>query len=91
MGGHSYPVGTLAFGCFFVAAAWLEFAPGRLAAASQPLRTRADLPRTLTFHTVGSIEQRQVLALAYRLISMSSTHASNNATRIEKTTPATNQ
>ena len=25
MGGHPYPAGTLAFGCFFVAAAWLEF------------------------------------------------------------------
>jgi len=30
MGGHPYPAGTLAFGSFFVAAAWLEFAPGRL-------------------------------------------------------------
>jgi hypothetical protein len=27
MGGHPYPQGTLAFGCFFLAAAWLEFAP----------------------------------------------------------------
>jgi hypothetical protein len=26
MGGHPYPAGTLAFGCFFLAAAWLEFA-----------------------------------------------------------------
>ena len=26
MGGHPYPQGTLAFGCFFLAAAWLEFA-----------------------------------------------------------------
>src|SRR5215207_372317 len=26
MGGHPYPYGTLAFGCFFLAAAWLEFA-----------------------------------------------------------------
>jgi hypothetical protein len=26
MGGHPFPAGTLAFGCFFVAAAWLEFA-----------------------------------------------------------------
>ncbi len=25
MGGHPYPAGTLAFGCFFLAAAWLEF------------------------------------------------------------------
>lgn len=25
MGGHPYPQGTLAFGCFFLAAAWLEF------------------------------------------------------------------
>jgi hypothetical protein len=30
MGGHPYPAGTLAFGCFLVAAGWLEFAPGRL-------------------------------------------------------------
>jgi hypothetical protein len=26
MGGHPYPFGTLAFGCFFLGAAWLEFA-----------------------------------------------------------------
>jgi hypothetical protein len=39
LGGHPYPAGTLAFGCFFLAAAWLEFAPGRLTTASQPLRT----------------------------------------------------
>ena len=26
MGGHPYPAGTLAFGCFFLAAAWLEIA-----------------------------------------------------------------
>jgi hypothetical protein len=39
MGGHPYPAGTLAFGSFFVAAAWLEFAPGRLTSASQPFRT----------------------------------------------------
>jgi hypothetical protein len=39
MGGHPYPAGTLAFGCFFVSAAWLEFAPGRLSSASQPFRT----------------------------------------------------
>ena len=26
MGGHPYPAGTLAFGCFFLGAAWLEFA-----------------------------------------------------------------
>jgi hypothetical protein len=26
LGGHPYPAGTLAFGCFFVGAAWLEFA-----------------------------------------------------------------
>jgi hypothetical protein len=38
MGGHPFPFGTLAFGCFFVAAAWLELAPGRLTSASQPSR-----------------------------------------------------
>ena len=27
MGGHPFPGGTLAFGCFFLAAAWLELAP----------------------------------------------------------------
>ena len=26
MGGHPFPFGTLAFGCFFVAVAWLELA-----------------------------------------------------------------
>ena len=38
MGGHPYPAGTLSFGCFFLAAAWLELAPGRLALARQPSR-----------------------------------------------------
>src|SRR5919107_979728 len=36
LGGHPYPAGTLAFGSFFVAAAWLEFAPGRLTSTRQP-------------------------------------------------------
>jgi hypothetical protein len=35
MGGHPFPAGTLAFGCFFLATAWLEFAPGRLPSASR--------------------------------------------------------
>jgi hypothetical protein len=34
LGGHPYPAGTLAFGCFFVAAAWLEFGPGKLTSAA---------------------------------------------------------
>jgi hypothetical protein len=38
MGGHPFPAGTLAFGCFFLGAAWLEFAPGRLTSARQPSR-----------------------------------------------------
>jgi hypothetical protein len=38
MGGHPFPAGTLAFGCFFLATAWLELAPGRLTSASQPSR-----------------------------------------------------
>ena len=38
MGGHPYPAGTLAFGCFFLAAAWLELAPGRLTLARRPSR-----------------------------------------------------
>src|SRR5919106_2111695 len=38
MGGHPFPAGTLAFGSFFLAAAWLELAPGRLTSASQPSR-----------------------------------------------------
>jgi hypothetical protein len=39
LGGHPYPAGTLAFGSFLVAAAWLEFAPGRLTSTSQPSHT----------------------------------------------------
>jgi hypothetical protein len=38
MGGHPFPAGTLAFTCFFLAAAWLELAPGRLTSAGQPSR-----------------------------------------------------
>jgi hypothetical protein len=38
MGGHPAPAGTLAFGCFFLATAWLELAPGRLTSASAPSR-----------------------------------------------------
>jgi hypothetical protein len=36
MGGHPYPAGTLAFGCLFLATAWLELTPGRFTSASQP-------------------------------------------------------
>ncbi len=40
LGGHPDPAGTLAFGSFFLAAAWLEFGPGRLTtSASRPVRT----------------------------------------------------
>ena len=35
MGGHPFQAGTLAFGCFFLASAWLEFALGRLPSASR--------------------------------------------------------
>jgi hypothetical protein len=38
LGGHPFPFGTLAFGSFFVATAWLELAPGRLTSASEPSR-----------------------------------------------------
>jgi hypothetical protein len=38
MGGHPFPGGTLAFGSFFVATTWLEFAPGGLTSARQPSR-----------------------------------------------------
>src|SRR5918998_3784496 len=38
VGGHPFPGGTLAFGCFFLATAWLEFAAGRLTSASHPSR-----------------------------------------------------
>jgi hypothetical protein len=38
MAGHPYPQGTLAFGSFFLATAWLELAPGRLTSASEPSR-----------------------------------------------------
>jgi hypothetical protein len=38
MAGHPYPQGTLAFGGFFLATAWLELAPGRLTSASEPSR-----------------------------------------------------
>jgi hypothetical protein len=47
MGGHPFPAGTLAFGCFFLATAWLEFAPGRLPSASR-------LSRELNRGVVGS-------------------------------------
>jgi hypothetical protein len=38
MGGHPYPAGTLAFGSFFLATAWLELAPGRLTSARESSR-----------------------------------------------------
>ena len=38
MGGHPFPFGTLAFGCFFLATAWIELAPGRLTSTSAPAR-----------------------------------------------------
>ena len=41
IGGHPFPAGTLAFGCFFLGTAWLELAPGRLAPARSSPRRRA--------------------------------------------------
>jgi len=35
---HAFPFGSLTFGTFFVIAAWLELAPGRLTLAGQPRR-----------------------------------------------------
>jgi len=35
---HAFPFGSLAFGSFFVVAAWLELAQGRIAVAGQPRR-----------------------------------------------------
>ena len=35
---HAFPFGSLTFGTFFVIAAWLELASGRLAIARQPRR-----------------------------------------------------
>ena len=40
LGGHPFPFGTLAFGCFFLATAWLELAPGRIASANDPSPVR---------------------------------------------------
>src|ERR687890_833662 len=40
MGGHPFPFGTLAFGRFFLAPAWLELAPGRIASANDPSPVR---------------------------------------------------
>lgn len=37
LGGHIFPWGTLAFGCFFLAAAWLELGSGTLTSAWRPL------------------------------------------------------
>jgi hypothetical protein len=36
--GHPFPGGTLAFGSFFLATAWLELSPGRLTSPSEPAR-----------------------------------------------------
>lgn len=41
MGGHPFPFGTLAFGCLFAAAAWLELAP-RAAARAQATTTEQE-------------------------------------------------
>jgi hypothetical protein len=40
LGGHPFPAGTLAFGSFFLATAWLELTPGRLASANEPSPVR---------------------------------------------------
>src|SRR5215218_3648850 len=44
-----------------------------------------------TFHALWCIRWCAARDFSYRLISTSSTHASNNATRVEKTMPATSQ
>ena len=36
--GHPFPGGTLAFGSFFLATAWLEVVPGRSASTGEPSR-----------------------------------------------------
>ena len=36
LGGHPFPWGTLAFGCFFLAAAWLELASGTTPTSATP-------------------------------------------------------
>lgn len=42
MGGHPYPAGTLAFGSFFLAAAWLEFAQRKTAPRGQTTSVRQE-------------------------------------------------
>jgi hypothetical protein len=37
---HAFPLGSLTFGTFFVIAAWLEFAPGRVSSSWQPCHVR---------------------------------------------------
>jgi hypothetical protein len=45
LGGHPFPFGTLAFGCFFVAAAWLELAPRATARARARTTEQESTPR----------------------------------------------
>jgi hypothetical protein len=40
LGGHPFPFGTLAFGSFFIAAAWMEFGPALPARAATPTASR---------------------------------------------------
>src|SRR5215211_7366479 len=54
MGGHPHPAGTLAFGSFFLAAAWLELAQGRLTSAGV----------CLTVHEVNQIISEAITTTA---------------------------
>ena len=43
---HAFPFGSLTFGTFFVIAAWLEFAPGRVSSSRQPRRVSGTSEKT---------------------------------------------
>ena len=47
--------------------------------------------REFTFYALGCIRWCKAGGFSYRLISTSNTHASNKATRVERTMPATSQ
>ena len=62
MGGHTFPFGTLAFGCFFLATAWLTSAsqPSRVSCTSEKSVKRKSNFGESTFHELQSIASNPV-------------------------------
>jgi hypothetical protein len=54
IGGHPYPAGTLAFGCFFMAVAWLELTPRVITGARAKTTEHKGMPKQREAHDASA-------------------------------------